>query len=354
LWVDVPAADGRIVRLCDFASAGATGLRYRSWLPAAAPPPPPPIPRAPADGATIGAGRTTFRWTSKPDALLTNYLVVVARDPEGRLPLAEFGPVAQPRLTLEDTAKQRLPARTELWWKVLARGPNGETPSQQPLARFFYDPSAPSSPQDEELAPGPEGIVVRAPLQKDAQPEYGRLERDPEFSLVSEPAGAITNAVRLNGRDQMLVYALPEDFGEDYSAAVWVRVRELPAGRIGQVLSLWAGGMDDPLRLTVDGGQLFARIEAQKVFSTRGLSIQPGVWYHVAAVKAGAKLTLYLNGEAQQTIAVPEVIHTSARVCALGGNPNYSGPEFLHADFAEFALFARALSAAEVAACAKR
>ena len=32
LLVDVKAADGRIVRLCDFASAGADGSAYRSWL----------------------------------------------------------------------------------------------------------------------------------------------------------------------------------------------------------------------------------------------------------------------------------------------------------------------------------
>ena len=35
-WIilELPATGGRQVRLCDFASAGATGTRYRSWLPA--------------------------------------------------------------------------------------------------------------------------------------------------------------------------------------------------------------------------------------------------------------------------------------------------------------------------------
>ena len=32
LW-DVALADGRKLRLCDFASAGQTGRAYRSWLP---------------------------------------------------------------------------------------------------------------------------------------------------------------------------------------------------------------------------------------------------------------------------------------------------------------------------------
>lgn len=74
--------------------------------------------------------------------------------------------------------------------------------------------------------------------------------------------------------------------------------------------------MDDPLRLTVGHGKLFARIEAQRVFSTRGLRIAPGVWHHVAAVKSGSRLTLYLDGRAQETIEVPAALNTAARVCA--------------------------------------
>ena len=37
LLVDFTTADGKQIRLCDYASAGATGTRYRSWLPAAKP-----------------------------------------------------------------------------------------------------------------------------------------------------------------------------------------------------------------------------------------------------------------------------------------------------------------------------
>ena len=39
MLLDLPAADGKSIRLCDYASAGATGTRYRSWLPAAKPVP---------------------------------------------------------------------------------------------------------------------------------------------------------------------------------------------------------------------------------------------------------------------------------------------------------------------------
>jgi DUF1680 family protein len=354
LVAEVPALDGRTLRLCDFASAGATGLRYRSWLPVKSPPPSPPITRAPLDGATMGSGRTMLRWTTKPDSLVSNYLVVVTRDPDGRQTVADFGPVTEPRLALDHDSKQRLPVRETLWWKVVARGPNGETASQPPLGRFVYDPAQPSLSEPEELVPGPGGVIVQAPLRGDARPEYGRIERSPEFTAATGRDGTANTAVRLNGRNQMMVYALPEEFGSDYTAAVWVRLNDLPAGRIGQVLSFWAGGMDDPLRLTVDDGKLFARIEAQRVFSTRGVRIAPGAWHHVVAVKSGSRLTLYLDGRAQEAIEVPAALNTTARVCALGGNPNYSGNEFLAADFAQFKLLARAMSAEEVAAIGRK
>ena len=353
ICIEVTATNGQKIRLCDFASAGATGLRYRSWLPASPAPPPAPITRAPLDGATIGSGTTAFRWTSVPGPLVRDYRIKVASDPEARRIVAEFGPVSTARFVLDDDLKRSLPRGQALWWKVVARGPHGESASEPPLAMFTYDPSRVSSGEAEELVPGPGGIVVRAPLRGDARPEYGRIERQPAYAPAAGRRGNTNAAVRLNGRDQMLVYALPEEFGEDYSATVWVRLNELPAGRIGQILSLWAGGMDDPLRLTVDGGKLFARIEAQGVFTTRGVDAAPGQWHHVAAVKKGTRLTLHLDGMVADTIEVPPALITSARVCALGGNPNYAGNEFLAADFAEFQLFVRALGPDEVATAAR-
>jgi len=274
---------------------------------------------------------------------------VVTRDANGSDEIARFGPVAAPRLILNDEAKRRLPFREPLWWKVIARGPYGVTASQPPLARFVLDPSAPATSARDEVLPGPDAVVVRASLWGDATPEYGRLERSVGFESARGPNGDSPGAVRLNGRDQMVVYALPEELGEDYSAMVWVRVNALPRERIGQILSLWAGSMDDPLRLTVDQGRLCARIEAGQGYSTHGTPIEPGTWQHVAAVKESSRLTLYLNGTAIETIDVPGSIESQGRVCALGGNPNYSGNEFLSADFSDFQLYARALQPYEVA-----
>ncbi len=353
LLVDLPAPDGRTLRLCDFASAGAAGTRYRSWLPATNPPPPPPITRAPADGATIGPGQTPFRWTTRTNAALTGYRLVISDAPDCAKTVVEIDGLKRSRMDVADQLKSRLTPQHRYFWRVVARGPQGETPSVEPAAWFRFDPQAPASASAVDFEPGPAGVVVKAPLHGDPTPEFGRLKRATGFAPAAGPDSSANGAVRLNGRDQMLVYALPEEGAEDYSVEVWLRVGAFPEGRIGQVFSTWAAAMDDPLRLTIDHGQLFARIEAQQGFSTEGVPIDVGVWHHVAAVKRGPQLTLYLDGQARESIAVPRFLNTVARTCALGGNPNYSGNEFLAADFADFTMSFRALSADEMSALAR-
>ena len=53
--------------------------------------------------------------------------------------------------------------------------------------------------------------------------------------------------------------------------------------------------------------------------------------------------------EAAASCAVPEVLTTSARDCALGGNPHFGGNEFLAATIADFGFWNRAFTAEAVA-----
>ena len=46
--------------------------------------------------------------------------------------------------------------------------------------------------------------------------------------------------------------------------------------------------------------------------------------------------------------AVPSFLPTQATDCGLGGNPHFSGNEFLAASFADLAFYARAFSEAEI------
>ena len=259
----------------------------------------------------------------------------------------ELGPFSSNRIELDEPTKAKLKASPWWMWMVIAEGPNGATPSARPYPRFRFDPSQPSSVAEPEVAIGPDGLIVSASLRGDPKPQFGKLVRATSFSPSLGPDAA-ARAIKLNGQDQMLVYALPEEFTEDFSVAVSFRLTALPEKRIGQIFSAWAASMDDPLRLTIDGGKLFARIEAQQAYSTKGVPVEVGRWHHVAAVKSGGRLTLYLDRQARESVAVPQFINTAARQCALGGNPKYSGNEFLAAEFAGFVMYARGLSATEI------
>ena len=94
LVVDVPASGDQTLRLCDFASAGATGGVYRSWLAAAKLAPPAPVPWRPRDGERLPKGALGFCWRvpavedgerkhtvlGKPAPVFGSILVVLAED----------------------------------------------------------------------------------------------------------------------------------------------------------------------------------------------------------------------------------------------------------------------------------
>ena len=189
---------------------------------------------------------------------------------------------------------------------------------------------------------------LRADLRADAKPQAGAFVRATNFARSD-------NGIRLNGKDEMLVYVLPENFGAgDFTVAVRVRINALPEKRIGQIFSAWCGSGDDPLRLVVQDGAIFARIEGGSGASLGGAQAKPGEWQHVAAVKDADVLTLYVNGLPHATAAAPAKLATKSKACALGGNPLHTGNEFLSADFADFQLHNRALSDGEITALADR
>jgi hypothetical protein len=82
------------------------------------------------------------------------------------------------------------------------------------------------------------------------------------------------------------------------------------------------------------------------------VDLQPQRWYAVAAVKSGTTLRLFLDGKAVGSTTVPIASRTQSTACALGGNPRFTGNEFLAARFADFTFYNRALSEQEVSAVA--
>ena len=78
--MDLPAENGTKLRLVDFASAGAAGTRYRSWLPAAKPPPPPAFTQYPRDAERVRPGPVQFQWRGARRAADLSYRFEIAGD----------------------------------------------------------------------------------------------------------------------------------------------------------------------------------------------------------------------------------------------------------------------------------
>lgn len=350
LVVDLPAKDDKTLRLVDFASAGATGGYYVSWLASTAVPPPKPAAWRPADRARIGPGPIRFSWrTPAPEAVTSRkHTLVVSDSPTFERVVSSSGEQIGSRIELPAEEIQKLRPNTPYYWKVLARNEFGRSESVGPYKRFVIDPAAPPMPKWPHGEREKDGMVTAAPLAGNVEPEYGALVAARGWKPSPGPDGRPNTAIELDGKS-MVKYKLVAFPEEDYTVSIWVAVTELPKSRLGQVFSAWCAGMDDPLRLVVDQGKLFARIEAGQGYGTKGFALETGRWYHVAGVKERETLTLYVDGQAQSSAQAPLLILAGAKDFAIGGNPNYTGaPEFLPARFADLRFYARALSAEEV------
>ena len=355
LVVDVPAGQ-KTVRLCDFASAGSRGNRYVSWLPAGRVPPPPPVCDAPADGSDVPAGLMTFTWRrpASPDTARTHMLAIYDSPALDRCGLEVAGSKGS-RATLTAQQTAGLKPNTDYYWRLTARNDAGQSASLGPAKRFRIDPALPplSAEIFAEPQPGPGGLLVRADLAGTPQPQFGRLARAEGVKPAEGPDGKSGAAVALDGQTGMIVYTVGPFPGRDYTVAFWAAYERKEA-RLGQFFCAWAGVMDDPLRICVVDGKLSARIEAQSAYSTPPVALAENKWHHLAAVKQGGQLTLYVDGKAAGGAKVPPELNTMARDFALGGNPHYTGAsEHLACRLARLAVYNRAMTQQEVAKIAQ-
>jgi hypothetical protein len=293
LVVRTVSATGETIRLCDFATAGATGTRYQSWLPASNAPPAPVVTRLPKDSATIAHGQVLFRWTrgEKNEAQFIQFNATEDFSSEPFLTLPVTGRVA---LISIDS---KFIHEGWCYWRVVSSNQFGLTASSPPDARFRVDPALPE---------------VNEPLQI---PRKGNI-------------ATITGPISFNGQEKQ-IFPLGDWPEEDYSVTVRFRLRSFPTNRLGQIFSAWTAPMDDPLRLTVENGKLSARLEAGGAYATPNAPVELGRWYEVTAAKRGPRLSLIIDGNDRGSSSVPEWVLTKARDFALGGNPHFQGNEYL-------------------------
>lgn len=245
---DLEAGDGSLVRLCDYATAGAHGTHYRSWLPAT----------------------------------------------------------------------------------------NGR-PTEPVLDRDCL-----------VLAEGEERVIIDAPLEGDGKPKRGCLLDATEIKPAPDRTNQASRAIEFDGRSGRLRYELPSFPEDGFTVCVWVYVSDFSAKQYQQIFSAWTGGGDDPLRLSVMKEAVCARIEAGQTYATPGVPMARRQWTHLAAVKSGNKLDLFVNGEKHASTEVPAKVVSRSRCVALGGNPLYSGDEYFSGRLDDFEFFARPLSPEQI------
>ncbi|HOX40339.1 MAG TPA: glycoside hydrolase family 127 protein [Candidatus Brocadiia bacterium] len=348
----VRTADGTDITLCDFASAAAYGTHYASWLPAKAAGPAAFYLARPAQGKRIGTGPYRFRWTCLTRAgrgeLRHTLMISKSRDMSNPVVKEEVSGVSR---VLDGLAPG------EYFWTVVRHGGSGDAANYYGPQRFTVDAAIKNDVEPEIVAAEfrADGLGISDEFDGKAAPKVGTLEKATDIAPAKDHAGKQDGAIALNGETSGITYAIPFLPEDDYAMMCRVCPEGMPYGRLGQIFSAWAGGMDDPLRVVIHGDELFARIEAGSFFTTKGVKVENGKWIHVAAVKRGGKLELYVDGKAVQTVDVPAGVYSGCEAVGIGTNPRYTEHnERLKGRLDSFRFYARALSAEEIASGAAK
>lgn len=338
--------DGRPLRLRDFATAGAAGTEYHSWLPVENAPPPPFYLIEPHQQDSIPKGPIKLSWSGPKQTGALTYLLEISADESFSDPILREDGILRDHAILR---KDLEPGKT-YYWRVTSRNSQGSTLNEEGPRTFTVDPGKENLFIDHPalLEFREDGLVTGSRLDGDGTTVYGYLEQSRNVEAASDRSGKEKGAVAFHGNG-MLRYKTPPFPSQNYTFTAWVCIDNFPVGKLGQIFSAWARGGDDPLRVLVEGDLLFARIEGTGTWGTSGVKIPKGEWQHVVAVKRDARLELWVNGKkAAESDAHTTLQNSACEGFALGANPFYPGGEFLTGRIDDFALYARALEESEI------
>ncbi len=339
-------ADGGKVVLSDFANAGAYGTHYASWLPAVNLPPPAFRLSSPENGTRLPAGPNRFEWQGPTRTGDKTYTLLVSETPDLVTPVYALENLNKARAILQAKLE---PERT-YYWTVQAVNAHGRAEAMDGPRSFIIDTALENPFLINPALAGyrDDDLVVGAWLRGNGTPVYGVLEKEAGITASPDRNETADSAVRFDG-EGMLRYKIPEFPHRKCTLLLWACPEGDTAEHIRQLFSAWARSMDDPLRVYIKDNLLHVGIEGGGNAGLTGEPIPFGVWTHIAVVKNGAALALYLNGELRQQGNAPASLdQTAAANIALGANPNYSGDEYFTGRLAEFALYARAMTEEEI------
>jgi hypothetical protein len=163
------------------------------------------------------------------------------------------------------------------------------------------------------------------------------------------PAGR--DCVELDSKASRLAYRHAGLPAVGWTLTLWAQPLNVPPW-IGTVALCGSGPPSPPptINLWIEAGRMHAILATDRAtwHRTGSVAVEPGRWLHVAVVKSGDTLALYVDGRLRGTALVPRAVLSPTDVLILGGSPQGNPPPF-QARFAEVRLVDRALPAEEIA-----
>jgi len=329
----VNTLDDRGLILTDFATAGAHGTEYRSWLPVVNAPPSSFRIVLPGDSEHVAADDVRFRWSAAADNVA--YDLTVSRNRDLSDPVVFQKGIKKESYLLSSSLK----SGERYFWQVTARSGRSSLASENGPWSFVADDDVTT-------------LIVDAPFEGSVAPGAGMLLHSANVKPAAGPSGKTNDAVYFNGENSKVVYDATNFPLSQFSFSAWFRPEGMLREDVSwhQVASAWCYPSDDPLRIGILTKKLVVQIEQKgSHYSLPALDIENDKWVHIVLVKELDELRLYLGGKKVATRTVPLSFFSGTARLGIGCNPLFPGIESFRGAIADVLFTRDAVSEEEIA-----